>query len=110
MPEDRRRTRLAAAVAASLVSLFVVVLGTASSQAATTRVGAVLTSPGPAQAAPVDVATSPDVDAVALDLAGVAPSADQQVPRSGAHVLTGSVHGIVVAPPVNPSDRGPPAR
>lgn len=109
MPEDRRRTRLAAAVAASLVSVFVVVLGTTASQAATTRIGAVLTSPGPVQATPVDAATSPDVDAVTLDLAGLAPSVAQPAPRSGAQLLVGAAEVAIVEPTAHPSDRGPPA-
>lgn len=109
MPAHRPRPHLAAVLAASLVSLFVVVLGAAPSQAAATRVGTVATSGTPTQAGPVEVSTSPDVDVVALDLAGVAPVLPLDAPAVSpdhvdAHADDAAGTGVDA-----PSVRGPPA-
>lgn len=97
-------------LAASLVSLFVVVLGSTPSHAAATRVGAVVSNGSTTQAGPVDVSTSPDVDAVGLDLAGLPPAMDR---ASSATLAEPAATTVAAAPQTrvaSPSVRGPPAR
>lgn len=97
-------------LAASLVSLFVVVLGSAPSQAAATRVGAVVSGGSTSHAGPVEVSTSPDVDAVALDLAGLPPVVlGLRTSGSVGRDVTVVDEAIATAA-TSPQVRGPPAR
>jgi hypothetical protein len=110
MPEHRPRTRLVGALAASLVALFVVVVGAAPSNATGARAGVAAAGTSTAQAGPVELGKSLDVAAVGLDLAGILSTTSLPLPA-----LVADRTDLLDTRPVAdartlPSDRGPPAR
>ncbi|MGJ9412093.1 hypothetical protein ACHAAC_05210 [Aeromicrobium sp. CF4.19] len=108
MPQDRTRPRLAAAVAASLVALFVVVVGAASSHAAPVRVGSVAAGSGPALAGPADLSTASDDDAVAQELGGQAPAAAGSPAPTRVRLDVPELDDVASTAPQRPTGRAPP--
>lgn len=109
MPETGPRHRLVAALAASLVGLFVVVVGSTPS-GASPRVSAVAAaSTAPAQVGPVDAAATPEHEVTGVDLGGLEPGVAAAARADGSGRADSSATDVAVPEATAAHGRGPPA-